>query len=404
MSRLLGSRSGPLRGVRLRCFRNFFPRTRRPLYGWRLHDPLCSDRPLPRRRFANSSSSSPFGHLVRRGPGDSFGQGQLGHPARRIETGEQERANLTLLEDLARLGRRGRAHRSEGDVAVQHPAGGERYVDHRTVGRERHHFTFHGAADGERGHEVDEGERFVDRRCGVVPRCFFFRDAGVLPADGFFPTSFLALPPTFGVAAISCLVAFGLGGCRASSTASSIALTNTGSTFGWTGGGVAGTNGHEVERGTEVFVAFFADFDLLAAFLAARASSAAFMAAESWSFFDRASAVAARLLGPRMGSLGVKIQPTPGTGFPPIRRPSSKSHGCSPWNSWNESLERTTALVRSAMRRTKASPRPMAPAGGDTMSPSSIASRTVSRSDSETRCSNVASTTTMMLEPGSSAA
>ena len=74
---------------------------------------------------------------------------------------------------------------------------------------------------------------------------------------------------------------------------------------------MAGTNGHEVERGTDVFaIAFFADFDLLAAFFAARASSAAFTAAESWSFFDRASAVAARLLGPRMGSLGVNIQPT----------------------------------------------------------------------------------------------
>ena len=142
----------------------------------------------------------------------------------------------------------------------------------------------------------------------------------------------------------------------------------------------------------------------LAAFLAARASSAALAGADSGSFLALASAVAARLLGPRMGRRGVKIHPTPGTGLPPIRRPSSKSHGCSPWNSWNESLDSTMAPVRSAMRSTNASPRPMAPAGGEMTSPLSIAWRTSSRSASETRCSNVASTTTMMLEPGSSAA
>jgi hypothetical protein len=141
----------------------------------------------------------------------------------------------------------------------------------------------------------------------------------------------------------------------------------------------------------------------LAAFLAARANSAALAGADSGSFLAFISAVAARLFGPRMGRRGVKIHPMPGMGFPPIRRPSSKSQGCSPWNSWNESFERTMAPVRSAMRRTKASPRPMAPAGGDTTSPFSMASRTSSRSSSETRCSNVASTTTMMLEPGSSA-
>src|SRR5580693_10690839 len=56
------------------------------------------------------------------------------------------------------------------------------------------------------------------------------------------------------------------------------------------------------------------------------------------------------------------------------------------------------------MRKTNASPRPMAPAGGEMTSPLSIASRTSSRSASSTRCSNVASTTTMMLAPGSSEA
>ncbi len=62
------------------------------------------------------------------------------------------------------------------------------------------------------------------------------------------------------------------------------------------------------------------------------------------------------------------------------------------------------APVRSAMRKTKASPRPMAPAGGETTSPLSIASRSVSRSDSSMRCSNDASTTTVMRLFGSSSA
>ena len=88
----------------------------------------------------------------------------------------------------------------------------------------------------------------------------------------------------------------------------------------------------------------------------------------------------ARLRGPRTGSRGVKIQPMPGIGFPPMSRPSSKSQGCSAWNSWNESLERTWAPTRSATRSTKASPRPMAPAGGDTSSPWATASSKMARS------------------------
>ena len=71
---------------------------------------------------------------------------------------------------------------------------------------------------------------------------------------------------------------------------------------------------------------------------------------------------------------GVKIQPTPGTGLPPISRPLSNSQSCSPWNSWNESFDSTVAPVLSAMRSRKASPRPMAPAGGDTSSPAASAS------------------------------
>ena len=70
-------------------------------------------------------------------------------------------------------------------------------------------------------------------------------------------------------------------------------------------------------RGHRCFGADFLAFEsLLAAFFAARASSAALAGAESGSFFsDLASAVAARLFGPRMGSRGVKIQPTPGHGL-----------------------------------------------------------------------------------------
>ncbi len=168
------------------------------------------------------------------------------------------------------------------------------------------------------------------------------------------------------------------------------------------GGGAVGTNGHDVSTVTAATAAFFGA--RLAAFLAALASSAALAGAEVGSFFRPLSAVAARLLGPRMGKRGVKIHPTPGTGLPPMRRPSSKSQGCSPWNSWNESFDNTTAPVRSAMRNTKASPRPMAPAGGETTSPFNMASRKASRSDSAMRCSNEASTTTVIWPAGSSSA
>ena len=197
---------------------------------------------------------------------------------------------------------------------------------------------------------------------------------------------------------------WGLAGWSASSTASSMALEKTGSSLA-RGGGDAGVRGQLVSTGGAAFFeAFLALAPFFAAFLAARANSAALAGADSGSFLDLTSAVAARLLGPRMGRRGVKIQPTPGTGLPPIRRPSSKSHGCSPWNSWKESLDSTVAPVRSAMRSTKASPRPIAPAGGEITSPLSMASRTASRSASDTRCSKVASTTTMIWAFGSSAA
>ena len=87
--------------------------------------------------------------------------------------------------------------------------------------------------------------------------------------------------------------------------------------------------------------------------------------------FDRA--VTDRLRAPRTGVRGVKIHPTPGTGFPPISLPGSKSQGRSAWNSWNESLDSTNAPDFSAIRRMNPSPLPMAPAGGVIISPCSTA-------------------------------
>jgi hypothetical protein len=46
----------------------------------------------------------------------------------------------------------------------------------------------------------------------------------------------------------------------------------------------------------------------------------------SSAFFERlASRTDIRLFGPRTGVRGVKIQPTPGTGLPPNKRPLSNS-------------------------------------------------------------------------------
>ena len=61
-------------------------------------------------------------------------------------------------------------------------------------------------------------------------------------------------------------------------------------------------------------------------------------------------------------------------GVPPSSRPRSKSHGCSPWNSWNESFDSTVPSMRSAIRSRNASPRPIAPAGGETSLPSAASS------------------------------
>ena len=71
-----------------------------------------------------------------------------------------------------------------------------------------------------------------------------------------------------------------------------------------------------------------------------------------------ASRTAWRLVGPRTGVRGEKIQPIPGTGVAPSRRPRSNSHGCSPWNSWNESFDKTVASTFSATLQEKGVPAP----------------------------------------------
>ncbi len=104
--------------------------------------------------------------------------------------------------------------------------------------------------------------------------------------------------------------------------------------------------------------------------------------------------------GPGRGAR--RPSPTPGTGLPPMRRSSSNSHSYSAWNSWNESLESTVAATRLAIWRTKASPRPTAPAGGVTSSLAAMASSNSARSDLSMRCPNVASTTTERLSTSNS--
>ena len=117
-------------------------------------------------------------------------------------------------------------------------------------------------------------------------------------------------------------------------------------------------------------------------------------------FFE--SLTARRLIGPRTGTRGTNTQPTLGTGFPPTRRPSSNNQSYWPWNSWYESLEMTVALTLLAMVSTKASPRPMAPAGGATSSLFSIAASNSDTSRGSIRCPNVASTTTVTTSSGCS--
>ena len=88
--------------------------------------------------------------------------------------------------------------------------------------------------------------------------------------------------------------------------------------------------------------------------------------------FD-AARVTRLLTGPRTGVRGRKTHPTAVTGFPPISRSGSNSHGCLTCNSWKESFDSTVASTFSAIWRMKASPRPIVPAGGVTSSPAARA-------------------------------
>src|ERR1700677_1221681 len=100
--------------------------------------------------------------------------------------------------------------------------------------------------------------------------------------------SFLALALFSGAAflATACFLAAprdfsGLGGCSASSTASSMALENTGFTLARPGGGAAGVIGQEVSTGGGGGVGDVrARFRVLDAFFAALASSAALAGAD----------------------------------------------------------------------------------------------------------------------------
>jgi len=69
-------------------------------------------------------------------------------------------------------------------------------------------------------------------------------------------------------------------------------------------------------------------------------------------------------------------------------------------NSWNESLDNTVPSTFSATRNKKASPRPMAPAGGCTYSPRSSASSKRASSEGSIRWAKVASTMTVISASG----
>ena len=90
----------------------------------------------------------------------------------------------------------------------------------------------------------------------------------------------------------------------------------------------------------------------------------------------------------------------PGTGLPPNNRPGSKSQGCSPWNSWNESFEQRPGL-RSAprdpgQRVTSAD----GPGRGETTSPCGVGLLELRRSCGSIRRVKEASTTTTIRPRG----
>ncbi len=142
-------------------------------------------------------------------------------------------------------------------------------------------------------------------RCFCLVRLVCVDGVSVLVSPRFRATSFFAFAlfcdGAFLAAAVfleTPLGFWGLAGWSASSTASSIALEKTGSSLAL-GGGDAGVRGQLVSTGgAGFFEAFLALAPFFAAFLAARANSAALAGADAGSFLDLISAVAARLLGP----------------------------------------------------------------------------------------------------------
>src|SRR5580700_9272680 len=121
---------------------------------------------------------------------------------------------------------------------------------------------------------------------GGVARPFFLERSGrdrasalawgPLPSACFPLAAFLALALRCGAALAEPSDFEGRAGWRASSTASSMALETTGSTLPRPGGGVVGVMGQAVSTfGGVCLTAFLALALFLAAFLAARASSAA---------------------------------------------------------------------------------------------------------------------------------
>ena len=121
--RLLGRRRGLLGRLLGRCLAAAFLAAaflRRRPPSWPALRAFLAAPAFLRRRTSHRRGSSP----ARRLASAVCGQGQLGDTAGRVEPGQHEGAHLPLLQHLARLGRRRRAHRRQRDVAVQAPPPG----------------------------------------------------------------------------------------------------------------------------------------------------------------------------------------------------------------------------------------------------------------------------------------
>ena len=296
--------------------------------------------------------------LVRRLPGHPLEarQRQLDPPPRGVERLQDERAPLPLRQHLPRRARRRVAHGRQRDVAA-----GLAHQHERAVRGEALDLALDGGARLVVGDELDERQRLVDRRhrrpsavaatrCGTTGVRIGGRRAGA--AAGLLalaaPTAALALAPA---------------------TAPAV------------GTGV----GDHVGAGHRLFRR------LLDGRLQRRTGTGLRRVAALGVLVLRRPGRRRlrhrhrrrRLLRPDPGLAPLRLldrlpatsAPAPASGArrpsrrpaPACRRssrPSSNSHAYSPWNSWNESFDSTTASALSAIRSTNASPRPMAPAGG----------------------------------------